>query len=626
MMILIKKLYLFAFILLIINPLEAQILHGYITNPSPNCSDGTIRTSMQSGLPPFYFQWSNGSTSSYLENIPSGNYCVTVTDAFCCQSIRCFQLNDNGIIELTRTQNPSGDGLCDGFADVTATGAGEPFTFQWSNGETTEDLSNLCSGNYSVTVTSNKGCSKVFDFSIGKACYDDPALMNRNPQPLIVQPNVTSTSNGVFNNGSIVLNVQSGEQPYYFNWSGDNGFRAREHRIQNLSVGTYCVSVTDACGQSYSQCFTINDCSKGEPIHVPLNTDGKSCNRVIATLPGTTVKASPYGGTPPYTYLWSTGHTTNPLRYARPGQYFVTVTDSKSCKAVSTVEVEDSYSEIQNGCLINAFCDGNSVGNFINPSEASIDESQLASKCQIIINCKNTSNVILQGIRKRLPSNFRLANCVDGEFCEFTLSGQTFGRIVSTIRLKVVSRELRPTCPDCYGCFEITTCPLTGQELSVVQISPSKCPPPPRPISPFLNEQEVIATIPDKIEGIKIARTKTELDSIIKTISRIQIDPQNGVFFGDDNPLNHNDDLYRVYPNPFDNNILLDYVSNEAKEIEVEMVNLYGQQVFTKTFHSIKGNNSHVLQLDDNYPNGIYILRMKGQDSILYTTKLIKSK
>jgi hypothetical protein len=189
--------------------LNAQSLEGYPVNPSPGCSDGAIYTWIYSGIPPYTFEWNSGSRSSYLTGVPSGNYCVTVTDATCCQSIRCFQLNDDGIIEITQTQNPSGDGLCDGSIEVTATGAGGPFSFEWSNGETTEDLSNLCVGTYTVTITSQKGCTKVLGASIEKSCYGDPALMNEPPAPLIVVPNVRSSSNTSFNDGSIMLNLQA---------------------------------------------------------------------------------------------------------------------------------------------------------------------------------------------------------------------------------------------------------------------------------------------------------------------------------------------------------------------------------------------------------------------------------
>jgi Secretion system C-terminal sorting domain len=609
---------------------QTILVEGTVQNTCPGSMTGGVRLEANiisaSRTAMMSFRWSNGSTEQNLTGVGAGTYTVTVTGGNNCTQTAHFNVRnllEDGIIEVTQTQNPSGDGLCDGSVNLTATGVGAPFTFRWSNGATTEDLFNLCTGTYAVTITAKNGCSKVLGVYIEKSCYGDPALMTESPAPLIVNPSVNSTSNSSSNNGFIMLELRGGASPYYFHWSGPNGYRAREQKIENLRVGTYCATVTDACGQSYSNCFMINDCSKAAPMNVSLNTDGKSCNRVIETLPGATVRASPYGGIPPYTYSWSTGSITNPLQYTRPGGYSVTVTDSKSCKAVASVQVGDSYSETRNGCLISAFCDGIPVGTFINPSEATINTSQLVSKCQIIINCKNTSNVILQGVRKRLPLAIRVANCVDGELCEFTLGGQTFALVVRVVRQTTVNRELRLTCPNCYGCFEITKCLITGQELSAVQISLNRCPPPPPPIPPFLNEQEIMATIPDRIDGIKIARTKTELDSLIHSLSRIQLEPQKGIYLSN-NSLNTND-LYSVYPNPFDNNISIDYVAGEARELEVEIVNLYGQPIFTKSFHSIQGNNSHLLQMNDNSPTGIYILRMKSRDNILYTTKLIKA-
>ena len=87
------------------------------------------------GYPPFHFNWSNGSNAAYLENLPAGRYCVTATDGSCCENRKCFQVNQNGVIEIRGVQNSTTQSSCNGAIDLVAEGGA--FTFQWSNGATT---------------------------------------------------------------------------------------------------------------------------------------------------------------------------------------------------------------------------------------------------------------------------------------------------------------------------------------------------------------------------------------------------------------------------------------------------------------------------------------------------------
>lgn len=81
-----------------------------------------------------------GCWAGTTQNVSSGGTC-------------CATVITNPIVGTTQQQNPSCSGQCNGTASVSATGGTAPYTFAWSNGQTTSSLSNLCAGTYSVTIT-----------------------------------------------------------------------------------------------------------------------------------------------------------------------------------------------------------------------------------------------------------------------------------------------------------------------------------------------------------------------------------------------------------------------------------------------------------------------------------------
>ena len=108
----------------------------------------------------YSYSWSNGASTEDLNNLPADTYTVTVTDDAGCTSSASFIVTSNQQIPGTNTNiTASTCNLSNGAIDLSITPPGT-YTFLWSNGTTTEDLSNILSGTYSVTVTSSaNGCS-----------------------------------------------------------------------------------------------------------------------------------------------------------------------------------------------------------------------------------------------------------------------------------------------------------------------------------------------------------------------------------------------------------------------------------------------------------------------------------
>jgi subtilisin family serine protease len=113
----------------------------------------------------YTYQWSNGETTSSIINLEDGTYTVVVS-AGCASDTATFEINTNITQCTAQLTNSSTQNATNGSINISVVGAG-PFTYNWSNGSTSEDLSGVSSGNYSVIITNVNGCSKTFQYSLG---------------------------------------------------------------------------------------------------------------------------------------------------------------------------------------------------------------------------------------------------------------------------------------------------------------------------------------------------------------------------------------------------------------------------------------------------------------------------
>jgi hypothetical protein len=120
-------------------------------------SDGTITTTVINGTSPYTFVWDDGPTTQNRTGLSAGWYKVTVTDVNDSTAVDSIQVLDGYSIPLTATTLSSTGSS--GRIDLTVLGGTEPYTYLWSNSATTQDISGLAPGYYSVTVTDNNGCT-----------------------------------------------------------------------------------------------------------------------------------------------------------------------------------------------------------------------------------------------------------------------------------------------------------------------------------------------------------------------------------------------------------------------------------------------------------------------------------
>lgn len=307
------------------------------TQTSCDLSNGSINGGASGGQPPYTFSWSNGATTEDIANVPAGNYILTVTDANGCSNTLSVDVtNNNPPINLTATvvANTTCTGG-NGSIDLSVNPPGS-YTYNWSNGATTQDISNLPPGNYTVTVSAGGSCTAESSFNVP----DDP----NEPTPSAV-PTQSSCD---FSNGSINASVTGGVAPYTFIWS--NG--ATTEDLANVPPGSYSLTVTGANG--CTRVLTVEVTNNNPPINVSATT-----------MPNTVCNASPNGSidvtvNPPgsYTYTWSTGATTQDLTGVGPGSYTVTVSAGGSCTQVATFEVPANPNQpMVSSTVVNTSCD-----------------------------------------------------------------------------------------------------------------------------------------------------------------------------------------------------------------------------------------------------------------------------
>jgi hypothetical protein len=211
--------------------------------------------------------------------------------------------------------------LCHGdntSATATPTGGTEPYTYSWSNGDTTATITNISAGSYTVTVYDSAGCSAVQAITI----TEPPALIS-SAQTLA---NISCSGAG---DGSVAVTASGGTGPYIYTWI-PSGCNTQTCTNQPASCYTVITFDYNACTSYAYTCVT-------EPAPLTANAQvvqNISCyggNNGMATV-------GVSGGTGPYTYSWSPGSGSSATAsFLAAGCYTVSVVDANGCTRSDTI-------------------------------------------------------------------------------------------------------------------------------------------------------------------------------------------------------------------------------------------------------------------------------------------------
>jgi hypothetical protein len=271
----------------ITQPAVLALSETHMNLASCGASNGSIDLSVAGGTAPYGYAWTNGATTEDLTGLAAGTYTCTVTDAHGCTALLPVTITAPGAPGLSETHvNVSCNGGSNGTVDLTVNGGTGPFSYAWSNGAITQDLTGLTAGTYNVTVTDASNCTALLGVNVTQ-----PALL------ALSETHANVCTGG--SNGSIDLTVAGGTAPYGYAWS--NG--ATSEDLSGLSAGNYNVTVTDAHG-----------CTQGLGVTIAVTQQSivatAGANGAISP-PGTTLV--PCGTDQAYTITPDPGYTINTL-------------------------------------------------------------------------------------------------------------------------------------------------------------------------------------------------------------------------------------------------------------------------------------------------------------------------
>lgn len=293
--------------------------------------DGELVVRAEGGSGNYTFLWSNGQQGPILQDVGVGNYQVTVMDGN--ESlIRQFQVNEPAPIHVSfeifsddcRPQTPKE-------IKSSVRGGQSPYSFLWSNGSRQQDIDGLNAGQYALTVTDLNGCQATGSVSIETA-----TSLTLDMQ--IQQPRCAGDANG-----QITTTLAGGRPPYQYLWN--TGQTATS--LSGLPPGDYRLTVTDANG-----CWIIGQARLLEPSAIQL----EGIVTPVSDNGAGRIKLQVSGGVPSYQYQWADGAVVADRAGLFAGEYTVTVSDNKGCTRSRTFVVADESSG-----SVTAYCSSSGV-------------------------------------------------------------------------------------------------------------------------------------------------------------------------------------------------------------------------------------------------------------------------
>lgn len=284
-----------------------------------NGLNGSATVTASGGSGTFTYRWSDAAaqTTAVASNLSAGTFSVTVTDnSQCTQTAQVIITQPSAMTATAVSKDVRCGGEQNGTIEVSVKGGVQNYTYSWSNSVSTQNLSALGAGIYTVTIRDGNGCT----FTLRDTISEPPALS--------LTGSVDSVRCFGEANGKITVTISGGTPgsatPYLLTWSG-NGISGSATTLPDLKAGDYTLLVADVKGCQKTEIFSVRQ--PGElKLPLPLVSDTvcfRGTNGVIRTLAT--------GGTAPYRYVWSNAQTTSEATDLRVGEYEVTLTDARNC-------------------------------------------------------------------------------------------------------------------------------------------------------------------------------------------------------------------------------------------------------------------------------------------------------
>lgn len=228
-------------------------------------NNGSATVSVSGGPMPYTYLWSNLQTTQSISNLTVGNYSVTATDGTGATATTTVAITQPSILSVSHTLTNSSCLNNSGSANVIVNGGTIPYSYLWSNGSGTQNISGLGAGSYSVSVIDSKGCTISDNLQIANSIAMAPvpicvvtvdSLSQYNNIAWDKQPNQPIDSFIIYREISLGNYQQIGAVPYSALSLFEDTVRAKYFpNTGNPNAGTYRykLAVRDTCGNYSAQ-------------------------------------------------------------------------------------------------------------------------------------------------------------------------------------------------------------------------------------------------------------------------------------------------------------------------------------------------------------------------------------
>lgn len=420
-------------------PCDSITIYGSVqkVTKAGNC-DGSIHVAAYGQGAPYTYTWSNGFVGEHPTNLCMGSYEVLVKDNKGCSKSAYFTVGDSSAPDCSTfytnfewVKYPTKD-TCNGEISIYAAGGSGNFSFTWSTGQSSSFISNLCKGNYTVTVSDGKGCTRSSSIFLYDTTFNENCSSFKINLTQIVHPSGPGLCDGV-----ITAQVPNSTEKVDYYWhTGDTS-----NTLTQLCKGVYYLQASNSqCVDSVEVVLTesTNDPCAGFKIafsQISSPTDGQ-CNGIIA------VKST--FGDSLTTYYWSNGFTGNYKNDLCKGTYTIFGSSSEGCMDSISVTLNDT---LNNPCLnFNATatitpsstysaCDGSIQLNFnatVNPMNIKWDNGR--------------NGALIAGLCPNYYTFYALSN----EGCSTTQ--RIYVGVDSTVANTTLSAKVKTTPSTFFGC------------------------------------------------------------------------------------------------------------------------------------------------------------------------------
>lgn len=328
-------------------------------------SDGAIDVTVSGGGLTYTYLWTGPSgftsTNEDISALGAGSYVLEVTDNLGC--VMTFPVQNVGAPPTLTASTTQVDidcfGAGNGSIDLTVVGGTAPYLFTWTGPSgftaSSEDISNLEAGAYSVTVTDSRSCPVPFT---------DIATITEVTEILTTAVKTDVSCNGG-SDGAIDVTVTGGTLPFTYAWIGPSGFTASTEDITGLAAGSYSLTITDGngCVVSFPNLSTIT-----EPTPLTVSTVVVDVLTCFDAAEGS-ISATGAGGTLPYLYSLD-GSTPDPsgnFTGLLAGTHTLTVRDQNGCTLITPVDILAPPQLLIDNIAISDItgCAGDSTGSLV---------------------------------------------------------------------------------------------------------------------------------------------------------------------------------------------------------------------------------------------------------------------